>query len=115
MSWDDDEDSELGFCSPFSTNEVNAALFSEELWNLQVELRQLNFTPAHLLCLLEVELNGVVAAVEGIVARRLVGAELDEYFAGALELLDQLLPDDDDVAVESYAGRLKECEIGFYL
>ena len=82
---------------------------------MQVEIRQLNLTPAHLICLLEVELNGVVAAVEGIVARRLVGAELDEYFAGALELLDQLLPHDDDVAVESDAGRLKECEICFYL
>ena len=80
---------------------------------MQVEIRQLNLTPAHLICLLEVELNGVVAAVEGIVARRLVGAELDEYFAGALELLDQLLPYDDDISVESDAGRLKECEVSF--
>ena len=73
---------------------------------MQVEIRQLNLTPAHLICLLEVELNGVVAAVEGIVARRLVGAELDEYFARAFELLDQRLPNDNNIAVKSDTGCL---------
>ena len=60
------------------------------------------------MCLLEVELDGVVAAVEGVVAGGLVRAQLDDDLAGALKLLHQLLPDDDDVAVESDAGRLEE-------
>ena len=59
------------------------------------------------MCLLEVELDGVVAAVEGVVARGLVRAQLDDDLAGALKLLHQLLPDDDDIAVESDAGCLE--------
>ena len=67
----------------------------------------------YLLCLLEVELDGVVAAVEGVVAGGLVGAQLNDDLAVALKLLHQLLPDDDDVAVESDAGCLEIEELTF--